>query len=133
VIGDRRRLDDLIDNLLSNAVKFTPPGGSVQVAVRPVDGHVRLEVSDTGAGISAEDQEHLFERFFRSPDMMGMPGAGLGLAIVKAIADAHHARVSVRSVLGQGTTFLVEFPAAGLPGGDGGGGPGAGGSGQPSA
>jgi signal transduction histidine kinase len=133
VTGDRRRLDDLIDNLLSNAVKFTPPGGSVQVAVRPVDGHVRLEVSDTGAGISAEDQEHLFERFFRSPDMTGMPGVGLGLAIVKAIADAHHARVSVRSVLGRGTTFLVEFPAAGQPDGEASGGPAAGGSGQPSA
>jgi signal transduction histidine kinase len=134
VIGDRRRLDDLIDNLLSNAVKFTPPGGSVEVAVRPVDGHVRLEVSDTGAGISAEDQEHLFERFFRSPDMTGMPGVGLGLAIVKAIADAHHARIGVRSILGRGTTFLVEFPAAaGLPGGDGSGGrPAAGGGGGPS-
>jgi signal transduction histidine kinase len=108
--GDRRRIGELLDNLLSNALKFTPPGGSVAVAVHPVGDHVRLEVSDTGPGISAEDQEHLFERFYRSPEMAGLPGVGLGLAIVKSIADAHQARLGVRSDPGCGATFLVDFP-----------------------
>lgn len=108
--GDRRRIGELLDNLLSNALKFTPPGGTVAVAVHPAGDHVRLEVSDSGPGISAEDQEHLFERFFRSPDMAGLPGVGLGLAMVKSIADAHQARLGVRSDPGCGATFLVDFP-----------------------
>jgi signal transduction histidine kinase len=115
VLADRHRVDEMLENLLSNALKFTEPGGSVEVAVRPADGQVRLEVSDTGAGISAEDQVHLFEEFFRSPDMVGKAGVGLGLSIVKALADAHDATLSVRSTLGEGTTFGLEFPAAGSP------------------
>lgn len=110
IVADPGRVDELLENLLSNALKFTPPGGEVQVAVRPADGHVRLEVSDTGAGISDEDQRHVFEQFFRSPEMSGMPGVGLGLTIVKSIADAHNARISLHSVQGQGTTFGVDFP-----------------------
>lgn len=109
--GDRHRIEELIDNLLSNAIKFTPPGGSVRVSTGAADGRVWLEVSDTGVGISPVDQEHLFERFFRSPDVTGTPGAGLGLAIVKAIMDAHGGSVSVRSTPGQGTTFHAEFPS----------------------
>lgn len=112
VLADRHRVDLLIENLLSNALKFTPAGGSVRLGVTPVDGHVRLEVSDTGIGISAEHQQHLFERFFRTPETVGSPGVGLGLSIVKAIADAHHATVSVHSEPGHGTTFQVDFPHA---------------------
>ena len=115
VAGDPARLGDLIGSLLSNAVKFTPAGGSVRVTVRQAGALARLEVADTGPGISPEDQEHLFEHFFRSPDMAGMPGVGLGLAIVKAIADAHRARVSVHSIPGEGATFRVDFPPAAAP------------------
>jgi signal transduction histidine kinase len=110
IMADQHRVDVLIENLVSNALKFTPSGGSVEVAVRPVDHRVCLEVSDTGVGISPEDQEHLFEKFFRSRERTDTPGAGLGLAIAKAIIDAHHATVSVRSTPGKGTTFCVEFP-----------------------
>ncbi|HCU93870.1 MAG TPA: hypothetical protein DHU96_14545 [Actinobacteria bacterium] len=115
IMADRNRIDVLIENLLSNALKFTPAGGSVEVAVRPAGHRVRLEVSDTGIGISPEDQEHLFEKFFRSLDRVDTPGAGLGLAIAKAIIDAHHASVTVRSTPGKGTTFCVEFPLSGGP------------------
>jgi signal transduction histidine kinase len=115
VLADRHRVDEMLENLLSNALKFTQPGGSVKVAVQPADGRVRLEVSDTGAGISAEDQLHLFEEFFRSRDMARTPGVGLGLSIVKALADAHDATLSVRSTLGEGTTFGLEFPAVASP------------------
>ena len=113
--ADRHRVDEALENLLSNALKFTPPGGSVEVAVRPADGRVRLQVSDTGAGISAEDQAHVFEEFFRGREVIGTPGVGLGLSIVKAIADAHHATVSVDSAPGEGTTFGMEFPAGAQP------------------
>jgi signal transduction histidine kinase len=115
VTGDPAHLSDLVGNLLSNAVKFTPAGGAVRVTVHQAGDQVRLEVADTGPGIFPEDQEHLFEHFFRSPDMAGMPGVGLGLAIVKAIADAHRARVSVHSAPGQGAIFRVDFPPAGAP------------------
>ena len=110
VLADRHRVDEVLENLLSNALKFTPPGGSVEVAVRPAESHVRLEVSDTGTGISPHEQEHVFEEFFRGREVIGTPGVGLGLSFVKAIADAHHAPVSVHSTPGEGTTFGVDFP-----------------------
>ncbi|HEV3288027.1 MAG TPA: HAMP domain-containing sensor histidine kinase [Streptosporangiaceae bacterium] len=111
IVADRQRVDLLLANLLSNALKFTPAGGTVEVAVGQADGHVRLEVSDTGIGIPEQDQAHVFERFFRTPETIGLPGVGLGLSIVKTIADAHGAVVSVASVPGGGTTFRVDFPA----------------------
>jgi signal transduction histidine kinase len=110
VMADRHRIGELIDNLLSNAIKFTP-SGVINIAVRPADRQVRLEITDTGIGISPEDQGHLFEQFFRSANVTGIPGVGLGLAITKAIADAHQATISFHSTPGKGTTFCVEFPA----------------------
>jgi len=111
IMADRRRMDELIENLLSNALKFTPAGGAVRVTVRPSQDSVVLEVTDSGIGISHDDQKRLFEQFFRSTSVMGTPGVGLGLAITKAIADAHRATISVRSTPGKGTAFCVEFPA----------------------
>jgi two-component system phosphate regulon sensor histidine kinase PhoR len=71
---------------------------------------VRLEVRDTGMGISAEDQQHLFERFFRTTE--AIQGTGLGLSIVVAIAEAHSGSIEVESALGVGTTFTVVLPTA---------------------
>ena len=112
IMADRHRIDELIENLLSNALKFTPrrrDGG--RSTVRPSQDSVVLEVTDTGVGISHDDQKHLFEQFFRSAGAMGTPGVGLGLAITKVIADAHQAAISVRSTQGKGTAFCVTFPA----------------------
>jgi signal transduction histidine kinase len=110
--ADRARLAQVLDNLISNAVKFTPAGG--RVAVRSSrDGDIAiLEVSDTGMGISEEDQEKLFQRFFRadSATAQAIQGTGLGLAIVKAIIEAHDGAISVVSAPGKGTTFRVELP-----------------------
>jgi signal transduction histidine kinase len=110
--ADRARLAQVLDNLISNAVKFTPSGG--RIAVRSSrDGDVAiLEVSDTGMGISEEDQEKLFQRFFRadSATAQAIQGTGLGLAIVKAIIEAHDGAISVVSAPGKGTTFRVELP-----------------------
>ena len=110
VHGDPHLLTDLLDNLLSNGIKYTDQG-SVSVDVRERGGVALLSVTDTGAGISAADQAHLFERFFRAPSMESVPGTGLGLSIVKAIVDAHGGTIVVESAVGNGATFRVELPA----------------------
>jgi PAS domain S-box-containing protein len=111
--GDPARLAQLVDNLVSNAIKFTEPGGTVTVRVRPGDAAAVLEVTDTGIGIPAEEQEQLFERFFRSSNARraAIQGTGLGLVIVRAIADAHGGSISMESAERVGTTFRIELPA----------------------
>jgi signal transduction histidine kinase len=112
VEGDADRLGQVIDNLLTNAVKFTPTGGRVEVNLFAEEGLVKLEVSDTGMGISKEDVDHLFERFFRTSDarVQAIQGTGLGLSIAAAIVDAHGGSIEVESELGAGTTFRVVLP-----------------------
>ena len=114
VHGDRARLAQVLDNLISNALKFTPPGGHVAVRTsRSADRGV-IEVSDSGMGISEEDQSRLFKRFFRTASAtdQAIQGTGLGLAIVKAIVEAHDGDITVESVEGEGTVFRVELPLA---------------------
>ena len=102
-------------------MKYTPEGGAIRVAVRRVDGveeagdRVELEVDDEGLGISEDDQQRLFEEFFRStnPEATSLPGTGLGLAIVKRIVERHDGDIVVRSALGRGSTFVVRLPVAG--------------------
>jgi PAS domain S-box-containing protein len=112
VLADRSALERAIMNLLSNAVKFTPQGGQVRLRVTGDGPHAVFSVSDTGMGMSAEDQERLFTRFFRSPAAMSMaiPGTGLGLAIVKKIVDGHGGTIHVESAPGTGTTIRFTVP-----------------------
>jgi signal transduction histidine kinase len=112
LIGDRARLAQILDNLIANAVKFTPPGGHVDVRTFREADVVVVEVADTGIGISDEDQDRLFQRFFRAEGAIlhAIEGTGLGLAIVKAIVDAHGGELSVESISGQGTTFRIALP-----------------------
>jgi signal transduction histidine kinase len=112
--GDRGRLGQLLDNFVSNAIKFTPAGGSVEVRVLEQAGRAVIEVSDTGMGIPAAEQDRLFERFFRTSTAtaQAIQGTGLGLTISKAIAEAHGGRISFTSVEGEGTTFRIELPLA---------------------
>ena len=118
VDADAMRLGQVLDNLLSNAVKFTPPGGSVAVRVFTDGADAVIEVADTGMGIALEDQERLFERFFRAAvaGEMAIPGTGLGLAIAKAIVEGHEGTISISSELGRGTTVRLELPARWLSG-----------------
>jgi two-component system phosphate regulon sensor histidine kinase PhoR len=104
----------MIDNLLTNALKFTPRGGRIEVRASERDDIVRLEVRDTGMGISAQDQQHLFERFFRTSEAQAeaIQGTGLGLSIVAAIVEAHGGSIEVESDVGVGTTFTVVLPIA---------------------
>jgi hypothetical protein len=110
--GDRARLGQLLDNLVSNAIKFTPEGGRVDVRASSSRGTAVVEVRDTGMGIAAEEQEHVFERFFRTSRAteQAIQGTGLGLAISKAIVQAHGGRITLASAEGEGATFRVTVP-----------------------
>jgi signal transduction histidine kinase len=112
LVGDRARLAQILDNLIANAIKFTPPGGKVEVRTFRAGDSGVIEVADTGIGISAEDQERLFQRFFRAEGAIlgAIDGTGLGLAIVKAIVDAHGGDLAVESIAGRGTTFRIGLP-----------------------
>jgi signal transduction histidine kinase len=111
VTGDPDRLGQALDNLISNALKFTPPGGRVDVLLRHLGGSVRVDVSDTGLGMSDEDQDRVFDRFFRAPATRDQaPGVGLGLTIVKTIVEGHGGTIAVASSEGAGTTFRIELP-----------------------
>lgn len=109
---DRTRLAQVIDNLVSNAVKFTEPGGRVDVRVFRPNGVAVVEVADTGMGIPAQDQPHLFRRFYRAPGASdnAIPGTGLGLWISKAIVEAHGGTIGFDSEAGTGTTFRIKLP-----------------------
>jgi PAS domain S-box-containing protein len=112
VLADRSALERAIMNLLSNAVKFTPEGGRVRLRATSDRANATFAVSDTGMGMSAEDKDRLFTRFFRSPTAMSMaiPGTGLGLSIVKKIVDDHGGTIHVDSVPGAGTTVEFTIP-----------------------
>ncbi len=107
----KAKLQQLVGNLLDNAVKFTPAGGTVSVTLtkEPETGLARLAVSDTGIGISEEDQKNLFKRFWRSDASRSLPGNGLGLAVVKAIVTSYGGSVTCTSRPGVGTTFVVKL------------------------
>ena len=118
LMGDPARVRSVVENLVDNAIKFTPAGRSVTVSLTQDAGTWRLEVQDTGLGIPADHLERIFERFHRvvRPGLE-IAGTGLGLAIVKEIVEAHGGRISVSSVLDEGTRFEVELPCAGpVPG-----------------
>ena len=114
VYADPTRLTQVITNLLSNASKYTPEGGHIQVRAWQEGEFVHCAVSDTGIGISSEDQARLFSKFFRSPDpaVRAMPGTGLGLCIVKSLVELQGGEIAVESQLGAGTTFTFTIPVA---------------------
>jgi PAS domain S-box-containing protein len=112
--GDPLGLTQVLDNLIANAVKFSHPGDTVLVRATWADGQWRIDVADQGIGIPPDEMDRLFQRFVRASNARtsGRPGTGLGLSVVKAIVELHGGRVSVESVLEQGTTFSIHLPAA---------------------
>ena len=111
VEADRQMMDELLYNLCDNAIRYNVHGGSVKLEVRPVRDKVIVCVQDTGIGISPENQEHVFERFYRVDKSRSKAtgGTGLGLAIVKHIAVKHNAQIELESELGRGTKISVVF------------------------
>jgi two-component system, NtrC family, sensor kinase len=111
VVGDERRIVQVIFNLLSNAVKFTPAGGTVDVAAVQCDGEVRVSVTDTGPGIAPEDQDRIFEEFQQADaGKEQSEGTGLGLALSKRLVELHGGRIWVDSTPGTGSTFTFTLP-----------------------
>lgn len=117
VWADYGRLVQVLTNLVSNAYKYTPEGGNIQVRAihRKENGqgeNISVRVTDTGFGISEEDQRQLFSKFFRASDqnVRDVPGTGLGLAITKSLVELHGGTMWFESVLGQGSTFAFDLP-----------------------
>lgn len=111
VIGDEMQLRRAVGNLLDNAIKFTPEGGTVGIAVQPVENSVKIVVNDTGIGIPADELPQLFSRFHRGRNASHVPGSGLGLAIIRAIVDGHRGQIEVFSRPGA-TQFTMRLPAS---------------------
>lgn len=114
VWADPDKLGQIITNLVGNALKFTPPGGRITLRGRADGAGIALSVADTGPGIRPEDQERIFDRFEQVREardqVNGPKGTGLGLAIARGLAQAHGGRLSVRSVYGQGSEFILWLP-----------------------
>lgn len=117
VFADTNRITQVLTNLLSNASKYTPRGGTIAIRAWVSDDEplfVHCAVIDTGCGISAEDQQRLFVKFFRSDDpaVREQPGTGLGLAIARNLLEMHGGRIWVESEKGKGSTFFFSLPIA---------------------
>ena len=112
VRGDKNRLHQVVTNLLTNAIKFTSAGGAVSVSVSMRDRVARIVVEDSGRGIPPDDLDHVFDRFWRGPDVRHTAGSGVGLAVVQELVRAHKGEVSVSSREGFGATFVVTIPGA---------------------
>lgn len=110
VVLDPALFRNIIINLLSNAIKFSHQGGKILVKTVVGKNRIRLSVSDAGIGISREDQQHLFERFFRAANATNIQGTGLGLHIVARYMELMDGKISFESGLEQGTTFHLTFP-----------------------
>ncbi len=114
VTADEDLLSQVWINLIDNSIKYTPPGGRISVQLRRRDDALEIRVADTGLGISAEDQAHIFERFYKADKSRerAKGGSGLGLAIAQRIVEMHNGRIGVESQVGAGTSFIVTLPAA---------------------
>ena len=108
-------LRNIFINLLSNAIKFSPEGGKIEVISRVEGPDIEFEVKDSGMGISQDDQQHLFERFFRAKNATNIQGTGLGLHIVGKYAELMEGRIECTSELEKGATFTVTFKNDTLP------------------
>jgi len=110
--GDRDKIALGVHNLIGNALKYTPAGGRVSVTVTVNDGRLGVVVSDTGIGMSEDDQQHVFEKFYRSADKRvgQIEGSGLGLAIAREVIRLHGGDITVESEVDEGSTFTLTLP-----------------------
>jgi len=117
LVGDERKVKQVLLNLLSNAVKFTPEGGRMSLKAVLTNGLVEISVSDTGIGIAPEDQAAIFEEFRQvgSDETRKQEGTGLGLTLAKKFVELHGGRLWVESELGRGSTFTFTLPVGPWP------------------
>lgn len=108
ITADAEKLERIVYNLLSNAFKYTPENGTVRISLTCKDNDAVIQVSDTGTGIAAKDQDHIFDSFYQADMRHG--GSGIGLALAKAFVDIHHGHIAVQSETGKGSTFTVSIP-----------------------
>ena len=117
VTADVGMIERVLDNLIDNSLKHTPEGGCVRLRLSKEQGKAQITVSDTGYGIADEELPHIFKRFYRktsnTEDSTADAGLGLGLAIASRILELHGSRLTVNSVLHQGTTFQFSLSAPG--------------------
>jgi signal transduction histidine kinase len=105
-------LEMVWNNLISNAIKFTAPGGSVTITLKKLAGFAVVRVIDSGCGMDAETQKHIFDKFYQGDLSHSQGGNGLGLAMVKKAVDVSGAKISVLSKTGEGSTFTVRLKMA---------------------
>jgi Amt family ammonium transporter len=111
VHADRDKLGQILTNIIQNAVKFTPVGGHIDVNLTRTDDFVQFSVSDSGCGISPEEVDKVFDKFYRCANTASnTPGAGLGLSITKSLVELHGGRIWLESSVGTGTTFYFTIP-----------------------
>jgi signal transduction histidine kinase len=112
ITADKDLLSQVWINLIHNSIKFSSPGGEIEIKAFKTNGIAIITISDTGLGISKEDQEHIFERFFKADKSRTKSdgGSGLGLSIAKKIVEMHHGNISVKSQIGEGTIFTISLP-----------------------
>ena len=108
MIADQDKISRIVFNLLSNALKYTPAGGEIFVSLKDEGANLRLDVKDTGKGISQDEANKIFERFFQAKGAAS--GTGIGLALVKSFVELHHGEARVESELGKGSDFIVVIP-----------------------
>ncbi len=114
VHADPQEIERVVFNFVSNAIKFSPGPGTIRIWLATMGETARISVEDTGLGISRDDQERIFERFFRTSiaRQRAVPGTGLGLSIARSIAEAHGGTVGFVSEEGAGSTFWIDLPLA---------------------
>lgn len=112
VQADPPRIEQVLVNLIHNAIKFTPSGGSILVSAAQKAGSVEFSILDTGIGIAPEDQQRIFERFYKTDPSRNRSGTGLGLAIARHVVEAHGGLISVESREGQGSRFFFTLSSA---------------------
>ena len=115
VQGYESLLFRLVFNLAENAIKYTPRGGIIEVVLEQQGSAAVLQVKDSGPGIAAEAQQHIFDRFYRGDPSREGSGTGLGLALVRSIVELHQGQISVSSTIGQGSCFHVVLPLVTAP------------------
>jgi signal transduction histidine kinase len=112
ITADQESMSQVWVNLIHNSIKFTPSGGTITIQLKEDEEFVEIRIHDTGIGISEEQKQHIFERFYKADSSRNRAygGSGLGLAIVKKVLDLHEGEIKVESEEGNGTEFIVRIP-----------------------